>query len=56
VAMAAVPGFLLVHALRTGNGFWCFGRLERDVTPLAFWIYVILQAVAVLGLFSILFR
>jgi hypothetical protein len=50
--LAAVPGFLLFHALRTGTGFWRFGTLDRDETPLLFWIYVSVMA---LGVFCLLF-
>ena len=50
--LAAVPGFLLFHALRTGTGFWKFGILDREETPLFFWIYV---AVMALGVFCLLF-
>jgi hypothetical protein len=46
--LAAVPGFLLVHALRTGTGFWRFGILDREETPLFFWIYVFVMAVGVI--------
>lgn len=49
--VAAVPGFLLFHALRTGTGFWRFGTLDREETPLLFWIYVSVMA---LGVFCLL--
>jgi len=45
--IAALPGFLLVHAVRTGAGFWRFGIIHREETPLIFWLYVILNALAV---------
>jgi len=51
--LAAVPGFLLFQALRTGTGLWRFGTLDREETPLFFWIYV---AVLALGVFCVLFR
>ena len=50
--LAAVPGFLLFHALRTGTGFWRFGTLDREETPLFFWIYVSVMAI---GVFCLLF-
>ena len=50
--LAAVPGFLLVHALRTGTAFWQWGTLDREETPLFFWIYVSGMA---LGVFCLLF-
>jgi hypothetical protein len=49
---AIVPGFLLVHALRTGTGFWRFGIIEREETPLIFWVYVLLNAVTTLSILS----
>jgi hypothetical protein len=52
LVLAAVPGFLLFHALRTGTGFWRFGTLDREETPLFFWIYVFVLA---LGVFCLLF-
>jgi hypothetical protein len=50
--LAAIPAFLLFHALRTGTGFWRFGTLDREETPLLFWIYVAAMA---LGVFCFLF-
>ena len=46
--IAAIPGSLLVHSLRTGSSFWGFGTVDRDETPLYFWIYVVLNAFALL--------
>jgi len=46
--MGAFPGFLIIHALRKGTGFWRFGIIDREEKPLFFWIYVLLNAVAVL--------
>ncbi len=48
---AVLPGFLVVHALRTGAGLWVFGIIDRDETPLIFWVYVLLNSIAT---FSIL--
>jgi hypothetical protein len=50
--LAALPGFLLVRALRTGSGYWRFGTVDRNDTPLNFWIYVILNAVVVVCILS----
>jgi hypothetical protein len=50
LVLAAIPGFLLIHALRTGTGYWRFGTLDREETPLFFWIYVLVNAVAVMCL------
>jgi hypothetical protein len=50
--LAALPGFLLVHALRTGTGFWRFGGVDRAETPLFFWIYVFLNALALFCMLS----
>src|SRR5204863_9578754 len=55
LVVAALPGFLLVHALRTGTGFWQWGRIDREDTPLIFWIYVCLNALAVFCLLSAIF-
>lgn len=49
---AVVPGFLLVHALRTGTGLWTFGIIEREETPLIFWVYVLLNGIAALSIIS----
>jgi hypothetical protein len=49
-----VPGFLLVHALRTGTGFWWFGIIEREATPLIFWVYVVLNGAGVLSIISMM--
>jgi hypothetical protein len=46
--VGAIPGFLLWNALRNGFGYGRFGRIDRDETPLTFWIYVTLNALAVL--------
>lgn len=50
--LAAVPGLLLFHALRTGTGYWRFGTFDREETPLFFWIYVSVMAI---GVFCLLF-
>ena len=50
--VALVPGFLLVHALRTGTGFWRFGIIDREESPLIFWVYVLLNGVATLSMVS----
>ena len=49
---AVLPGFLAVHALRTGSGLWRFGIIEREETPLIFWVYVLLNGVAMLSILS----
>jgi hypothetical protein len=51
---ALLPGFLVVHALRTGTGVWRFGIIEREETPLIFWVYVLLNSVAALSLLSMM--
>jgi hypothetical protein len=51
---AVVPGFLLVHALRAGTGFWWFGIIEREETPLIFWVYVVLNGAGVLSILSMM--
>jgi hypothetical protein len=48
--LAAIPGGLLFHALRTGSGFWRFGELDRHETPLFFWIYVVGMAILLCGI------
>lgn len=50
--LVAIPGFLLIHALRTGTSFWRFGTIDREDTPLFFWLYVFVMA---LGVICILF-
>jgi hypothetical protein len=50
LVLAAIPGFLIIHALRTGTGIWRFGILDREETPLFFWIYVFVNAVGVMCL------
>jgi hypothetical protein len=50
LALASIPGFLVIHALRTGTGIWRFGILDREETPLFFWIYVFVNAAAVMCL------
>lgn len=50
--LGCFPGFLLIHALRTGTGLWRFGIIQREETPLNFWIYVLLNAVALLVILS----
>jgi hypothetical protein len=52
--LAALPGFLLVRALRTGTGYWWCGAVDRDDTPLYFWFYVILNGLAVVCILSTL--
>ena len=52
--VALVPGFLLFHALRTGTGFWWFGIIEREETPLMFWVYVVLNGAGVLSVLSMM--
>jgi len=52
MSAAVLPGFLLVHALRTGAGLWRFGIIERKETPLIFWVYVLLNGVAALSILS----
>lgn len=49
---ALLPGFLLVRALRTGTGLWRCGIINRQETPLIFWVYVFLNAVATLSILS----
>ena len=49
---AVLPGFLVVHALRTGTGLWRFGIIDQDETPLMFWVYVFLNSVATLSILS----
>jgi hypothetical protein len=49
---ALLPGFLLVRALRTGTGLWRFGIIDREETPLIFWVYVLLNGVATLSILS----
>ena len=46
LSVAAIPGGLLFHALRTGTGFWRWGILDRGETSLFYWIYVVVLAVA----------
>jgi hypothetical protein len=43
--IAAIPGFLLFHALRTGTAIEQFGNVDRNDSPFAFWIYVLVNAV-----------
>jgi hypothetical protein len=50
VLAALLPGLLVLHALRTGTGFWRFGILDREETPLLFWVYVVLNVCAFLGI------
>lgn len=50
LVLAAIPGFLLIHALRTGTGVWSFGELDRYETPLFFWVYVFVNALGVMCL------
>jgi hypothetical protein len=49
---SVLPGFLVVHALRTGTGLWIFGIVNREETPLLFWAYVVINISAFLGLLS----
>lgn len=51
---ALLPAFLAVHALRTGTGFWRFGILNREETPLFFWAYIVINVSAFLGLLSLM--
>jgi hypothetical protein len=53
--LAAVPGWLLVRALRTGTGYWRFGAIDRDETPLYFWIYVFVNGLLVVWILSAIF-
>jgi len=48
--VAFVPGFLLVHTLRTGTGFWRFGIVDREETPLMFRVYACLNVAASISL------
>lgn len=48
--LAILPGFLLYNAWRNGTGFWELGFVDRDQTPLLFWIYVTLNVVALICL------
>ena len=48
--LAAVPGFLVFQALRTGTGYSRLGFIDRDEAPVLFWGYVILNSVLVVGL------
>jgi hypothetical protein len=50
--IAALPGFLLVRALRTGNGLWTLGTIDREETPLIFWVYVIFAGVVTFSVIS----
>lgn len=50
--IASVPGFLLVYALRTGSGVWALGFIDREQTPLLYWAFVLINAVAVLCILS----
>jgi len=50
--VAVLPGFLVIHALRTGTGFWRFGMIDREETPLIFWVYVLLNGVAALSMLA----
>jgi hypothetical protein len=43
--IAAIPGFFLFYAFRTGTGLWVRGFIDRDETPLLFWSYVLIHAV-----------
>jgi protein-S-isoprenylcysteine O-methyltransferase Ste14 len=43
--IATVPAFMLIQAMRKGTGFWLFGNLDREETPLLFWVYVSLNVV-----------
>jgi hypothetical protein len=52
ILVALVPGFLVVHALRRGTGLWIFGIIDREETPLMFWVYVLLNGVAALSVLS----
>jgi hypothetical protein len=54
LVVAMVPGFLLTHALRTGTGFWWFGIIEREETPLLFWVFVVLNGTGLLSVLSML--
>ena len=53
---AALPGFLIVHASRTGSGIGRLGTVDRDETPLAFWFYVLVNASALLCILSAMRR
>lgn len=52
LVMATLPSFLLFYAWRNGTGFWQFGFVDRDQTPLLYWIYM---AVNIVALICILF-
>ncbi len=54
--IALLPALLAVYALRAGKGFWRFGIVDREETPLLFWIYVVLNGAAALGLVCAVLR
>jgi hypothetical protein len=52
LVFAALFGYLLVRALRTGTCHWPFEGIYRDDTPLYFWFYVFLNGIAVICILS----
>lgn len=50
IVLAAVPGTFVIHALRTGTGFWKLGDLDREERPLFFWAYVLVNVIGVVCL------
>jgi hypothetical protein len=50
LVVGVFPAWSLIHALRTGTAFCRFGIIDREETPLFFWVYVLLNVTALLCL------